>query len=275
MRVLAVRLAHWPGFASMHGLPLVLAAVGLLFLFLPQLLNLMLWSPLHQASWEGDAARARALLGAGRASINATTASGDTPLHWAGMAGHAELVDLLLAHGASPDSSDMVGNTPLHWAAQAGHEEVAKMLLDRGAEASPRHVFGVTPLHRAAKDGHAVIVQLLINMGANPSSEDMAWSTPWDLAMANSHQDAADLLPGRGLGRDNATRAEVPRWFLNIIDWFGNNLTDPRVGVSDNAETKLVDGSMGLSHMDNYSEVIVGRGSQRQEGRSGNELRRL
>jgi len=58
--------------------------------------------------------------------------TGHTPLSWAAMTGHWQVVKQLLdRQDISSDWSDNEGNTPLSWAAINGHESVVKQLLDR------------------------------------------------------------------------------------------------------------------------------------------------
>lgn len=55
-----------------------------------------------------------------------------TPLHQAALIGNRELVDLLLAYGASPDTKDLMWNgTPAGWARHEGHAEIEAYLRER------------------------------------------------------------------------------------------------------------------------------------------------
>ncbi|CAN0480482.1 unnamed protein product, partial [Laminaria digitata] len=47
--------------------------------------------------------------------------SGRSPLHWAAIMGQADVISLLLNHGASIDSRDPAGRTPLFSCAAFGH----------------------------------------------------------------------------------------------------------------------------------------------------------
>eukprot|EP00438_Fugacium_kawagutii_P021340 Skav215891 [mRNA] locus=scaffold956:194989:195387:- [translate_table: standard] len=55
--------------------------------------------------------------------------SGDGPLALAAQFGHVEIVDLLLAAGASVLTQNTFGRTPLHLAMSCAPPEVAKKLL--------------------------------------------------------------------------------------------------------------------------------------------------
>jgi ankyrin repeat protein len=57
-----------------------------------------------------------------------------TPLHSAAAGGHAEIVRLLLEHGADPNAPQDGGATPLHSAAQNDDRESVEALLEAGAD---------------------------------------------------------------------------------------------------------------------------------------------
>lgn len=56
-----------------------------------------------------------------------------SPLHVATKWGRANMVSLLLAHGAIIDCRTRDLLTPLHCAARSGHEQVVDLLLEKGA----------------------------------------------------------------------------------------------------------------------------------------------
>lgn len=56
--------------------------------------------------------------------INVSNQDGFTPLHVAALHGHAELVSLLLKHGASVGARNINHAVPLHLACQKGHFQV-------------------------------------------------------------------------------------------------------------------------------------------------------
>ena len=69
------------------------------------------------------------------AAVNGIAYStGVTPLHIAGVNGHAEVAELFCGAGAAIDRGKQHGETPLYIAAWNGHAEVAKLLCDAGAD---------------------------------------------------------------------------------------------------------------------------------------------
>jgi len=89
-------------------------------------------------------------------------------LHEAVINGSAEIVNLLLKHGAHINRLDLNGqNSPLAYACGCAGKipnfEMVKLLLEKGADPNfVKHYYKSTPLHFAAQSGSAEIVKLLI-----------------------------------------------------------------------------------------------------------------
>ena len=79
----------------------------------------------------------------------------------------ARLVELLLAHRASPDAREPDGWTALHSAAAGGDLAVARLLLAAGAKVDARALHGLTPLHVAQRSGHQDVAAALVQAGAD------------------------------------------------------------------------------------------------------------
>ena len=93
-----------------------------------------------QASWEGNGELVQAFLDAEPAAVNAIDRSpfgeGYNALMYAAYAGHLELCQLLLRHGADVSAENDEGCSALFLAAQQGRADVVAQLLEHGADAS-------------------------------------------------------------------------------------------------------------------------------------------
>jgi ankyrin repeat protein len=91
-----------------------------------------------------------------------------TPLHFAAIAGEAEVAALLVELGADCEAACEDGETPLHKAAEGARRGAVRELLARGAWANvPRHTDGASPLHMAALTGEGDVCSLLVRGGAD------------------------------------------------------------------------------------------------------------
>ena len=97
--------------------------------------------------------------------------AGFTPLILAATAGHADVVENLLLHGADIEAqSERTKDTPLSLACSGGRYEVVELLLARGANKEHRNVSDYTPLSLAASGGYVNIIKLLLSHGAEINS---------------------------------------------------------------------------------------------------------
>ncbi len=113
------------------------------------------------AAARGLAGVAAALLDAG-ADANQPDPAGVPPLHEAALQGHADVIRVLVAHGAKLDQTEPeTGSTPLYGAASMGRLEVVRVLLDLGADRTRRSNSGRTPREAAASSGFSEIVEIL------------------------------------------------------------------------------------------------------------------
>lgn len=91
---------------------------------------------LFDAARKGDLAGVKALVGKG-AAVDARNRYEATPLLYAAMNGHTEVVRFLLDKGAGPNVKDTFYNwVPITQAAARGHAEVVKLLLEKGADST-------------------------------------------------------------------------------------------------------------------------------------------
>ena len=62
------------------------------------------------------------------ADANMVDRHGMTPLHWASLYAHKNIVQLLLERGADPNRVDMLSRSPLDLAHNHGDEQITKLI---------------------------------------------------------------------------------------------------------------------------------------------------
>ena len=97
---------------------------------------------------------------------------GRTPLHVAALAGetqHAEVIQVLLAHGAKVNTADFDGWTALHFAVAGNNRTIARILIKAGTDVDAVTTQGWAPLHVLISIGDEKLSQDLLQAGANPN----------------------------------------------------------------------------------------------------------
>lgn len=127
---------------------------------------------------------------------------GITPLMTAAMAGHEELVTLLLSRGADPSARCQRGWGALSVACVFGFTGVVRALLRTGrVDANERDVLGLSALHNCCATGYAGTAHVLVSEGgADPRLRDKQGRTPLDLAREKDNADCIALLEVGGRG---------------------------------------------------------------------------
>jgi ankyrin repeat protein len=199
------------------------------------------WPALSIAAWRGDVALVRSLLSQG-ASVLATDAGGISPLARAVEAGHLDVVQVLLAAGASPvatqrDSDEapllngpaargdvgMIASliaagaeiepafepAPLSVAACAGHTDAVTRLLAAGATPDRRPHYGIKPLACAARANHPATVRVLLAAKARIDSRDSAGRSAIWFAARHGAEAAMRILIKAGADIDAVDRNAI------------------------------------------------------------------
>ncbi len=172
------------------------------------------------AAAEGDAARVRALVGAG-ADPNAHGDRGVTPLQFAMLAQDLDGMRALLDAGADPNLPGLGGATAMHMAAIADDPKYLRLLLDRGGDPNARHgATGAGPLAGAAGPRTDAQFRMLLDAGADPNLADRTGNTPLHAAaMINAGEHVLLLLEkGASPNAKNAQDATFQPYFFRTKD---------------------------------------------------------
>ena len=142
---------------------------------------------LIQAAKEGDINKVKKLVQ--EANIDAQDDQGRTPLHWAAINEHLEVVDVLLNNGASTQVIDNDGN-PAEVVIR--NSEIRKKIRKAREQAlfNPK-------LIKAAKEGDINKVKELVQQ-ANINAQDNQGRTPLHWAAMNEHPEVVDVLLDNG-----------------------------------------------------------------------------
>jgi ankyrin repeat protein len=109
----------------------------------------------------------------------------------------AEIVQVLIRHGADVNAIDGTHSTPLHLAFSKGCVESVKLLIRHGADVNAKNGRQATPLHLAVSthsDLKGDLVRLLLSQGADAGAKDARGQTPLQIASSRGLSRIAELL---------------------------------------------------------------------------------
>lgn len=151
----------------------------------------------------GDARAALAEIARDPAYVAARHRIGWTPLHFASFTGNAPVARALLDGGADVNAvaDNTFRNTPLQTAMLTAQLEVARILVARKADVGHKQEGGFTALHEAAMLPSRELVTLLLDAGADPRAAADDGRTPIDVARAHGDTEIEALLT-RAAARD-------------------------------------------------------------------------
>ena len=221
--------------------------------------------------------------------------SGATPLNVAAAKGHAEVVQLLLAHGADRTKRSRWGVTPLEAAVRGGHQNVAGVLLEgapaamtgtllyeaalknqrdiadlllrKGANANARDKSGATPLHAAALKGNLAVAELLLSRGAEVDPRDGDGLTPLHNAALTGNAGMAALLLDKGADREARDRETGATPLFQAAAWGRKAVVDLLLqrGADVNAKNLVGVSPVAAAEKNGFADiarVLRGRGGQ-------------
>jgi len=131
--------------------------------------------PLLNAAAAGDIEEVSLLLKQGHLANEALLIIGIRPLTLAAAYGHADVVRVLLEHGAEVNAEDFTGWTALHAGSFTGDSETVSLLLDRGAVSRSDRWFLRSPLKIAETLDHKDIIPLLQKSEQVRNGSDIAF----------------------------------------------------------------------------------------------------
>jgi ankyrin repeat protein len=145
-----------------------------------------------------DLARVDKLVQSG-VNINATGASGQTPLHWSllKVGIRASTIEHLLALGANPNARLDEGESVLLLAAGGNRADLLELFLQNGGDPNLADKHNRTPLMDAIAGQYESNVRLLLKHGADPNAGSACLAT-----VANARFDFTLILLENGLTKD-------------------------------------------------------------------------
>tara|TARA_B100001540_G_scaffold188818_1_gene166502 strand:+ start:258 stop:1304 length:1047 start_codon:yes stop_codon:yes gene_type:complete len=94
------------------------------------------------------------------------------------------------------ETRDLEGCSPLHYAALSGHKEIVEFLLNKNVNINPLDKGGISPLFGAVLGGHIEIINILLKNGADKSFINDEGESLLDFALKHTFQKNLFLLNG-------------------------------------------------------------------------------
>ncbi|EKV07769.1 Ankyrin 2,3/unc44, putative [Penicillium digitatum PHI26] len=204
-------------------------------------------SALHWAAIQGQLRTAKESLRQGAEIESRHRKTRKTPLIHSAQCGHADVVALLLAHGANPHAKGGRGTKdPITSAVLRNRAAVASILLDNGVDVNLTGYKG-SLLHLAAEKCHnsrAAVARVLIERGANLESMNDLKQTPLQVACESDSVEVARCLIESGADLD--VRCRRGRSLLHLASSTGSKAIELLVEKGVNLEVKDENGETPL-----------------------------
>ncbi len=146
------------------------------------------------AALEGDLDTVKQALANPKAATHADP-DGRTALMLAAFNGHDNVLEALIAAGATVDALDNTKRSALMYACTGPTPKTVELLIKHGANVNladgEEHW---TPIMFAAAEGHLENVRILLNAGADPTAADIDGEDSILFASSKGFQDVADLI---------------------------------------------------------------------------------
>ncbi|KAG5760011.1 hypothetical protein H9Q72_011870 [Fusarium xylarioides] len=195
-----------------------------------------------------------------KVNIDALDSQRYTPLHCACMKGNDRIASLLLESKASWNARSQKGETPLHLSVLSS--ETVEELLRVGADHDPTDILMQTPLHKAAHHNSLESVKLLVKRGAAINSYDSDGELPLSLAIKHNDTELLQELYTDSL-RDSMS--ETTRWKVLssaieeqslIALGFLHSMVESAVGTTNDDGNTLLHLAAGNKSLDIVTSLI-------------------
>ena len=121
-----------------------------------------------------------------------------TVIHMAASKGNAEVVRLLVEHGADIEAEDEDGWTAVFYAALSGDLETIQYLCDQGADIQRTTGEGFTPLIAGMENGQLEVARLLVELGVDIHARDSYGGSALWLSVQNQKPQILEYLISLG-----------------------------------------------------------------------------
>ncbi|KAK8017381.1 cyclin dependent kinase (Pho85) [Apiospora rasikravindrae] len=151
--------------------------------------------------------------------ISQVAGGNGTPLWWAALQGHKDVVELLIQKGANiygdPNCEQEAyknrhffeKSTPLWLAAFQGYIDIMELLVINGANPEIG-LEGLPPITAASAEGQHQAVELLLQMGVDVNTQDDEGVTALDLSIMMGNKATVDLLIKKGADLERRSPGE-------------------------------------------------------------------
>lgn len=135
----------------------------------------------------------------GYRSSAASLRQGMTPLHFAAIQGHWEIMVDLIMHGADMEAKHSASQeSPMHLAARRGHHTAVSALLAAGAQTTVLSRRNLFPMDLAACHGHSRTVREFLDCGIDPNTKNPLGYTALHQAAYHNEAETLEMLVDAG-----------------------------------------------------------------------------